>query len=235
MALQVRAPIETIGPSQDIVATAATLRPKTTNAVDLGTTALQYKDAYFDGAVRTDTLTVDENATIAGNLTVSGTFTDSGSGTQTAARAALSGGTGITYNSSTGVIDCDINTPAEVGLGSLSSNGNSLAGNFSVSGAITAGGNITAFSDARLKENVETIEGALDKVSQMRGVMYDKDGERGTGVIAQEMQQVMPEVVMDSGRGDYLSVAYGNIVGVLIESIKELKAEIEALKDGSSD
>ena len=228
------APIETIGPSQDIVATAATLRPKTTNAVDLGTTALQYKDAFFDGTVRTDTLTVDENATITGNLTVSGTFTDSGSGTQTAARAALSAGTGISYNNSTGVITCTIDTPAEVGLGSLSSNGNSLAGNFSVSGAITAGGNITAFSDARLKENVETIEGALDKVSQMRGVMYDKDGERGTGVIAQEMQQVMPEVVMDSGRGDYLSVAYGNIVGVLIESIKELKAEIEELKNGAT-
>ena len=221
------APIETIGPSQDIVATAATLRPKTTNAVDLGTAALQYKDAYFDGAVRTDTLTVDENATIAGNLTVSGTFTDSGSGTQTAARAALSGGTGITYNSSTGVIDCDINTPAEVGLGSLSSNGNSLSGNFSVSGAITASGNITAFSDARLKENVETIEGALDKVSQMRGVMYDKDGKRSTGVIAQEMQQVMPEVVQE---GEYLSVAYGNLVGVLIEAVKELKEELAKCK-----
>ena len=223
------APIETIGPSQDIVATAATLRPKTTNAVDLGTTALQYKDAFFDGTVRTDTLTVDENATITGNLTVSGTFTDSGSGTQTAARAALSAGAGISYNNSTGVITCTIDTPAEVGLGNLSNNGNNLSGSF------TATGNITAFSDERLKENVETIEGALDKVSQMRGVMYDKDGERGTGVIAQEMQQVMPEVVMDSGRGDYLSVAYGNIVGVLIESIKELKAEIEALKDGSSD
>ena len=197
--------------------------------MDLGTTALQYKDAFFDGTVRTDTLTVDENATITGNLTVSGTFTDSGSGTQTAARAALSAGAGISYNNSTGVITCTIDTPAEVGLGNLSNNGNNL------SGAFTATGNITAFSDARLKENVETIEGALDKVSQMRGVMYDKDGERGTGVIAQEMQQVMPEVVMDSGRGDYLSVAYGNIVGVLIESIKELKAEIEALKDGSSD
>ena len=44
------APITTIGPSQDIVATASVLRPKTTNAVDLGTTALQYKDAYFDAA-----------------------------------------------------------------------------------------------------------------------------------------------------------------------------------------
>ena len=220
------APIEKIGPSQDIVATASTLRPKNTNAVDLGTAALQYKDAYFDGAVRTDTLTVDENATIAGNLTVSGTFTDSGSGTQTAARTALSGGAGISYNNSTGVITCTIDTPAEVGLGNLSNNGNNL------SGAFTATGNITAFSDARLKDNVETIEGALDKVSQMRGVMYDKDGERGTGVIAQEMQQVMPEVVQD---GEYLSVAYGNIVGVLIESIKELKAEIEELKNGSSD
>ena len=223
------APIEKIGPSQDVVCTASVLRPKTTNAIDLGTTALQYKDAFFDGTVKTDTLTVDENATITGNLTVSGTFTDSGSGTQTAARAALSAGAGISYNNSTGVITCTIDTPAEVGLGNLSNNGNNL------SGAFTATGNITAFSDARLKENVETIEGALDKVSQMRGVMYDKDGERGTGVIAQEMQQVMPEVVMDSGRGDYLSVAYGNIVGVLIESIKELKAEIEALKDGSSD
>ena len=60
--------------------------------------------------------------------------------------------------------------------------------------------------------------------------MYDKDGERGTGVIAQEMQKVMPEVVLDSGRGDYLSVAYGNIVGVLIEAIKELKEELDKNK-----
>ena len=215
------APIEKIGPSQDVVCTASLLRPKTTNTIDLGTTSLQYKDAFFDGTVKTDTLTVDENATITGNLTVSGTFTDSGSGTQTAARAALSAGTGISYNNSTGVITCTVDTPAEVGLGNLSNNGNNL------SGAFTATGNITAFSDERLKENIETIEGALDKVTQMRGVMYDKDGERGTGVIAQEMQQVMPEVVHD---GEYLSVAYGNIVGVLIEAVKELKAELDQCK-----
>lgn len=218
------APIEKVGPSQDLVVTASQVRPKTTNTLDLGTSALQYKDAFFDGTVKTDTLTVDENATITGNLSVAGNLT--GNGVNAGARAALSAGTGISYNSSTGVITCTVDTPAEVGLGNLSNNGNNLSGNF------TATGNVTAFSDERLKENVETIEGALDKVSQMRGVMYDKDGERGTGVIAQEMQQVMPEVVIDSGRGDYLSVAYGNIVGVLIESIKELKAEIEELKNG---
>ena len=220
------APIEKIGPSQDVVCTASVLRPKTTNTIDLGTASLQYKDAFFDGTIRTDSLTVDENVVITGNLNVSGTLTDGGSGTQTVARTSISAGTGISYNNSTGVITCTIDSPAEVGLGNLSNNGNNL------SGAFTATGNITAFSDERLKENVQTIEGALDKVSQMRGVMYDKDGERGTGVIAQEMQQVMPEVVQE---GEYLSVAYGNIVGVLIESIKELKAEIEELKNGSSD
>ena len=229
------APIEKLGPSQDLVVTASQVRPKTTNTLDLGTSALQYKDGFFDGTVKTDTLTVDENATIVGNLTINGNLSLGGGGLTTSAvsegsnlyftnaraRAALSGGAGITYNSSTGAIVCDINTPAEVGLGNLSNNGNNL------SGAFTATGNITAFSDERLKDNVETIEGALDKVSQMRGVMYDKDGERGTGVIAQEMQQVMPEVVQD---GEYLSVAYGNIVGVLIEAVKELKAELDQCK-----
>ena len=240
------APIEVIGPGKDIVATASVLRPKTSNTIDLGTSALQYKDAYFNGTVTTDLLTVDQNATITGNLTIGSALTTSGGGaitdtdsisegstnlyfTNARARAAISGGTGISYSSSTGVITNTVDSPAEVGLGNLSNNGNNLSGSF------TATGNITAYSDERLKENVETIEGALDKVLQMRGVMYDKDGERGTGVIAQEMQQVMPEVVLDSGRGDYLSVAYGNLVGVLIEAIKELKAEIEELKNGSSD
>jgi RNAse (barnase) inhibitor barstar len=218
------AAIEKIGPSQDIVATASVLRPKTTNAVDLGTTALQYKDAFFDGTVKTDTLTVDENAAIAGNLSVAGNLT--GSGVTAGARASVSAGTGISYNSGTGVITCTVDTPAEVGLSNLSNNGNNLSGSF------TATGNVTAFSDERLKENVETIEGALDKVSQMRGVTYNykselNDGQRGTGVIAQEMQQVMPEVVEE---GEYLSVAYGNIVGVLIEAVKELKEELNKCK-----
>ena len=101
---------------------------------------------------------------------------------------------------------------------------------FNDNGAFTATGDITAFSDARLKDNVQTIDGALDKVAAMRGVTYHKDGKQGTGVIAQEMQEVMPEVVMQND--EYLSVAYGNLVGVLIEAVKELKAEVEELKKG---
>jgi len=90
-----------------------------------------------------------------------------------------------------------------------------------------ATGNIGAYSDQRLKSNVRTIDSALDKVSKMRGVYFDKAGKASVGVIAQEMETVLPEVVFD---GEYKSVAYGNIVGVLIEAIKELKAEVERLK-----
>lgn len=97
------------------------------------------------------------------------------------------------------------------------------------SGAITSSGDVTAFSDMRIKHDIETIEGALAKVSDMRGVYFKRnDGEAGTGVIAQEVENILPEVVKD---GEYKSVAYGNMVGILIEAIKELKAEVEKLKE----
>ena len=94
-------------------------------------------------------------------------------------------------------------------------------------GNATSVGNMTAYSDIRLKSGITTIDNALDKVSQMRGVTFYKDGEFSSGVIAQEMEKVAPELVMD---GEYKSVAYGNTVGYLIEAIKELKAEVEELK-----
>jgi hypothetical protein len=102
-----------------------------------------------------------------------------------------------------------------------------------VSGAITASGDVTAFSDISLKENIEVIPDALNKLSQLRGVTYnrkDMKGERQSGVIAQEVEAVFPEVVRTNEDG-IKSVAYGNLVGLLIESIKELKAEVETLKE----
>lgn len=95
----------------------------------------------------------------------------------------------------------------------------------------TAYGNITAFSDEKLKTNIETITNALEKVCKMRGVMYTRidTDTRSSGVIAQEMQKVFPEVVHDTN--EYLSVAYGNLVGVLIEAIKELENRIKKLEN----
>ena len=103
------------------------------------------------------------------------------------------------------------------------------AGAATFNSSVTAGGDVTAFSDMRIKHDIETIEGALAKVSDMRGVYFKRNnGEAGTGVIAQEIENILPEVVKD---GEYKSVAYGNMVGILIEAIKELKAEVEKLKE----
>ena len=96
----------------------------------------------------------------------------------------------------------------------------------SVTGSLTATGNVTAYSDERLKSDIETLDGS--KVYDMRGVSYTKDGEASSGVIAQELQEVAPELVHEGE--EYLSVAYGNLVGYLIEAVKDLKAEIEELK-----
>jgi hypothetical protein len=87
---------------------------------------------------------------------------------------------------------------------------------------------VTAYSDAKLKKNVETIPNALALVEKMRGVFYDRvdTGEAGVGVIAQELQAVLPQLVKDND--GTLSVAYGNLVGVLIEAVKELSAKLES-------
>jgi cytoskeletal protein CcmA (bactofilin family) len=98
--------------------------------------------------------------------------------------------------------------------------------------ATITGAEVTATSDVRLKSNIETINGALDKVKAMRGVYFDKNDKRSVGVIAQEMQEVMPEVVVtDDTEDKHLSVAYGNLVGVLIEAVKELSEEVSELRN----
>lgn len=105
--------------------------------------------------------------------------------------------------------------------------------NATFGGSITAVSDITAYSDARIKKNINTIEKALDKVLQLRGVSYQRTDMESDkihiGVIAQEIEKILPEVVSKNDKG-HLSVAYGNIVGVLIEAIKEQQLQIEELK-----
>ncbi len=100
-------------------------------------------------------------------------------------------------------------------------------------GNFTATGDVVAYSDARVKENVKTIDNALDKIMSMRGVSYNRtdteDKTKKVGVIAQEIQQVLPEVVLVQADG-MLGVSYGNIFGVLIEAIKEQQQQIDELK-----
>ena len=105
----------------------------------------------------------------------------------------------------------------------------------SVTGGLVASGDVTAFSDAKLKTDIHTINNALGIVGQLRGVSYKwlKDGKPSIGVIAQEVEEVIPEVVhtTDYEGKEVKSVDYGKMVGVLINAINELKAEVEELKN----
>lgn len=94
------------------------------------------------------------------------------------------------------------------------------------SGRVTAT-DFNSLSDIRVKSNVHTVDNALSKVLALRGTYFDIHGSRSIGVIAQEIETILPEVVTE---GEYKTVSYGNIVGLLIEAIKELNSEVEALK-----
>jgi hypothetical protein len=113
-----------------------------------------------------------------------------------------------------------------------------VGGGVGINNTLNVGGDVIAFasSDKRLKDNIKPIEGALDKVSKISGNTFDWNEEKQNtykgkdyGVIAQEIQEVMPELV-DTRDNGYLAVKYDKIVPLLIESIKELKKEIEELK-----
>ena len=136
--------------------------------------------------------------------------------------------TALTNTTTTGTVRMTIKGNGYVGI-----NDASPSYHLDVNGTIRATGDVIAYSDARVKENVVTIDNALDKVDKLRGVTYTRndieDKETKMGVIAQEVLKVIPEVVQKDKDGRY-SVAYGNMNGLLIEAIKELKAEIEQLK-----
>lgn len=105
-----------------------------------------------------------------------------------------------------------------------------ITGNTYVYSNVIVSGDISSSSDYRLKENIVTVSNALNKVLALEGVYYNRVGDesRKLGVIAQQVADHIPEVITSDG--EYLSVAYGNIIGVLIEAIKELKQEIDGMK-----
>jgi len=141
--------------------------------------------------------------------------------TQTRARNSLQGGTGVTYDSSDGTISIgqSVGTSADVGFRT-----------------VTATGDITAFgtvSDMTMKENINPIENALDKVMQLGGYTFNyksNPDQEMSGVMAQEIEKVLPGIVYETvdpvtGKETY-AVRHGNLVGLLIEAIKELSAKV---------
>jgi hypothetical protein len=102
--------------------------------------------------------------------------------------------------------------------------------------SIYAASDIVAYSDARIKGEVKVIDGALSKIQQINGVTYvrtdidNDDDRRYAGVIAQDVNEVLPEVVNTDKETGMMSVAYGNMSGLLIEAIKELVNKVNELE-----
>jgi hypothetical protein len=169
-------------------------------------------EAVITGDITAATLTATKPVFTDGNkkLTSSGTVPTN------------QGGTGLSSFTSGGVVYASSGSALATGSG-LTYNGTDL----------TCGGNVTAYSDARLKKNIKVIENALEKVNKISGYTFERtdvDVGSQTGVIAQEVINVLPEAVSTTHGGMY-TVAYGNMVGLLIESIKELNSQVKSLKE----
>ena len=142
------------------------------------------------------------------------------------------------YSTTTGTVT-SVATSNGIGGGTITGSGTvSMTGSYS--GSFTATGNVTAYSDERIKYNISTIENALDKVCKLRGVYYThkQDDEDNIGVIAQEVEKVVPELVSIAKikekpfehLDDIRTMKYGNTVGLLIQAIKELKEYVDRSK-----
>ena len=109
------------------------------------------------------------------------------------------------------------------GEANMTFNGSTL----NITGSIVATGDITSTSDCTVKCNISPILGAIDIVSNLCGRLFIKDGREQVGVVAQEIEKTLPQVVFNNNDNNLKSVSYGNIVGVLIEAIKDQKKCIE--------
>lgn len=119
---------------------------------------------------------------------------------------------------------------------SLGDNGSQQAWYFvHENGNLEVPGNVAGFSDRRLKTDIQTIRDALAKVRQLHGVVYTRvdSGERQTGLIAQDVQAVLPEAVIESAdEARTLAVAYGNLAGLFVQALKELDTRVANLEGG---
>jgi hypothetical protein len=211
------------------------------------------------GEGATPTIGLTNNSTTIGSTAISlGSSSTTLAGLTSVTSTAFVGA--LTGNASTATTAGTVTTAAQTAitsvgtLTSLTVSGATATGALTVTGAITATGDITAYySDGRLKENLEVIPNALEKVSKLTGYTYntnalgkqllnnENDNDIKVGVIAQDLQEVLPQAVKfapfdrdaegNSKSGEnYLTVQYEKIVPLLIEAIKEQQIQIEELK-----
>jgi hypothetical protein len=186
-----------------------------------------------------------ENINLGGNIDIGGSLTAGaltgltsdlnlpnnvymGFGTNQAAKLGFD-------STGSGTLNIDVDTTnVNAVLIEKRSDGSALFTFDTATGSFTASGDVVTNSDERLKTNIKTISEALPKVMELRGVsfnMKDNLDLNKIGLIAQEVEKVIPEVVLtDKSSQQIKSVAYSSLVGLLVEAIKDLKTEVDEIK-----
>lgn len=237
----------------DIASRDAVLTSTTTAATDantLATTANTTANAALpkSGGSMTGVLTANSGVVID-DITIDGTEIDLSSGDLTVDVAGIikldADNSGQVYLQDAGIIygvlekaTNDLVVRSGVQDGDILFKGNdggsgitALTLDMSNSGAATFNNNVTAFSDERLKDDIETIENGLSKVEQLRGVTYTRDDREEIGVIAQEVEKILPEIVLTANdEMGTKSVDYSRLTAVLIEAVKDLSARVKELE-----
>jgi hypothetical protein len=207
----------------------------------IANSAAVYANAAFATANTVSSASSYANAAFAtaNTVTSAGSYANSGFAVANSAASYANSA----FSKANNALTAASNTSTSVQFGSLGI-GTAASG---TSGEIRATNEVTAYysSDARLKENVQTIENALNKLRQLNGVMFDwteevilqRGGEDGyfvrkhdTGLIAQQVEEVLPEVVADRQDG-YKAIKYEKMAGLIIQGINELSEEIKTIKE----
>ena len=206
------------------------------NAVATSQSALSNAIAIKDAAISLAASNVVLQTAAQPNITSVGTLSSlavQNNVNLVAGALQFNGANVISANSTSNIV---FNAPAANGLftwqSSAAANLMQLdnTGKLTVIGDLNAYGTISSASDRRLKRDIEPIVSALDKVAALNGVNFTmiESGKRCTGLIAQDVEAVLPEAVLELDSG-FKSIAYANLVGLLVEAIKELKREISGM------
>lgn len=178
------------------------------------------------GQTTSGTFHVDRIPSLGVDKLTSGTLPVARGGTGVATVAA---GSFLTGN---GADAMNVRTAAQVlgDIGAMPASGGTMTGSLSVNGDITATGNVSGYSDRRLKKSIKPIKGALEKVRKLRGVTFTmrSTNQAGIGLVAQEVREVVPAAVVETN--GYLSVAYGNLGGLLAAALNELAVKVDAIE-----
>lgn len=174
--------------------------------------------------------------TFSGNVTIANATTVGAAG-----RAGLQLGAGtsgpavMSFHNGGYAINFGLDTDNIIRLGGWSQGAGAYRWTCDSAGNSTNPGNVTAYSDARLKTNLRPIKDALAKLLSLQGLIYTRTdtGQEQTGILAQDLQKVLPQAVMiGEDENETLSVAYGNTLGLVVEAIREISNKLDQLIEG---